>query len=327
MRKASSLLFLLLFAAMALLPLFMDHFRIDQFSRILVYIILVVSLDLLVGFTGLVSVGHAAFFGVAVYVAALLADRLDIGNALIALPASVILSALLALVVGLLTLRLRGVYYIMVTLAFTQIVFFILHDSTWTGGSDGILVLSDIRLAIGNWELIDLSNLYERYYFSWGLTVLVVFLLYRLVDSPFGRVLQGIRANERRMQAMGYPVHRYKLTAFVIAGAMSGLAGYLYFTLTSFADPTLTYWLHSAQLLIITALGGAGTLIGPAIGAVVFTLFVDWSSELTDHWKLFLGLIIVIVTLYGRDSVRWLRRNRPVAPAGAASGSASGNVR
>lgn len=303
-RKTTLTMIIVMVLSMLMASLVADHFRIDQLSRILVYIILVVSLDLLVGYTGLVSVGHAAFFGCAVYIAALLADRLSLTNPLLVLPLSVFGAGLLALLIGLLTLRLQGVYYIMATLAFTQIVFYLLHDTKFVGGSDGILVSDDIVLSLMGHPLMNLSNLHQRFYFTLLMAAAVMFGLFLLVGSPFGRVLQGIRENERRMRALGYKVALYKLVAFTLAGMLSGMAGYLYFCLTGFADPTLTNWLHSAQLLIITALGGAGTLVGPALSAVIFTLFVDWSSEITEHWKLYLGLIVVVLTLFGRIFVQ-----------------------
>lgn len=314
-RKTILAMIVIMLLSMLLASLVADNFRIDQLTRILVYVILVVSLDLLVGYTGLVSVGHAAFFGCSVYIAALLADRLSITNPLFVLPMSIFGAGLLAFLIGLLTQRLQGVYYIMATLAFTQIVFYLLHDTKFVGGSDGILVSDDIVFYLMGHSVVNLSNLHHRFYFTLFMTAVVMIGLFFVVGSPFGHVLQGIRQNERRMKALGYKVALYKLAAFTLAGMLSGVAGYLYFCLTGFADPTLTNWLHSAQLLIITALGGAGTLVGPALSAVIFTLFVDWSSEITEHWKLYLGVIVVVLTLFGRLFVRTIA-NRFVSEVG-----------
>lgn len=314
-RKTILAMIVVMLLSMLLASLVADNFRIDQLTRILVYVILVVSLDLLVGYTGLVSVGHAAFFGCSVYIAALLADRLSITNPLFVLPVSIFGAGLLAFLIGLLTQRLQGVYYIMATLAFTQIVFYLLHDTKFVGGSDGILVSDDIVFYLMGHSVVNLSNLHHRFYFTLFMTAVVMIGLFFVVGSPFGHVLQGIRQNERRMKALGYKVALYKLAAFTLAGMLSGVAGYLYFCLTGFADPTLTNWLHSAQLLIITALGGAGTLVGPALSAVIFTLFVDWSSEITEHWKLYLGVIVVVLTLFGRLFVRTIA-NRFVSEVG-----------
>ena len=279
-------------------PLFGSAFRVEQFTRILIYVILAASLDLMVGYTGMVNLGHAAFFSLAAYTGALLADKAGISNALIALPAGLLAAAAASLIAGALTVRLRGIYFIMATLAFTQIVYFLLNDSTWAGGSDGILVSVNMKAEIGGVTLLNLSNSSERFYATLTAATLVLLGLSRLVNSPFGRVLQGIRENDQRMRALGYPVERFKLACFVIGGTLSGLAGYLYFTLTSFTDPTLSYWLHSAQILVMAVLGGTGTLLGPAIGVAFVTLFIDRASELTEHWKLYLGLVVVAATLF-----------------------------
>jgi branched-chain amino acid transport system permease protein len=200
----------------------------------------------------------------------------------------------------------------MATLAFTQIVYFLLNDSTWAGGSDGILVSGALKAEIDGVTLLNLSDPRQRFYVTLATAMLVLLGLSRLVDSPFGRVLQGIRENDQRMRALGYRTGRFKLACFVISGTLSGLAGYLYFTLTSFADPTLTYWLHSAQILVMTVLGGIGTLLGPAIGVAFFTFFIDWASELTEHWKLYLGLAVVSATLFAPGGI-WSGIQRMIA--------------
>jgi branched-chain amino acid transport system permease protein len=293
-------------------PFLGSAFRVDQLTRILIYVILASSLDLMVGYTGMVNLGHAAFFGLAAYTGALLADKAGISNVLIALPASLLVAAIASLIAGALTVRLRGIYFIMATLAFTQIVYFLLNDSTWAGGSDGILVSATVKAEIGGVTLLNLSDPRERFYVTLATATLVLLGLSRVVDSPFGRVLQGIRENDQRMRALGYAVNRFKLACFAVSGTLSGLAGYLYFTLTSFADPTLSYWLHSAQILVMTVLGGIGTLLGPAIGVALFTFFIDWASELTGHWKLYLGLAVVAATLFTPGGV-WNGFQRVIA--------------
>jgi branched-chain amino acid transport system permease protein len=306
-------------------PALGSAFRVEQLTRILIYVILAASLDLMVGYTGMVNLGHAAFFGLAAYTAALLADKAGISNVLIALPASLLVAAAASLLAGVLTVRLRGIYFIMATLAFTQIVYFLLNDSTWAGGSDGILVSVTMKAEIGGVTLLNLSDSRERFYVTLATATLVVLGLSRVVDSPFGRVLQGIRENDQRMRALGYPVSRFKLACFVIGGTLSGLAGYLYFTLTSFADPTLSYWLQSAQILVMTVLGGIGTLLGPAIGVALFTLFIDWASELTEHWKLYLGLAIVVAALFAPGGI-WTGLERMI-PAGLKAGGKISDAR
>jgi branched-chain amino acid transport system permease protein len=300
-------------------PVLGSAFRVEQLTRILIYVILAASLDLMVGYTGMVNLGHAAFFSLAAYTGALLAEKAGISNVLIALPASLLVAAAASLIAGALTSRLRGIYFLMATLAFTQIVYFLLNDSTWAGGSDGILVSATMKAEIGGVTLLNLSDARERFYVTLATATLVLLGLSRLVDSPFGRVLQGIRENNQRMRALGYSVSGFKLVCFVIGGTLSGLAGYLYFTLTGFADPTLSYWLHSAQILVMTVLGGIGTLLGPAIGVAFFTLFIDWASELTEHWRLYLGLVVVVATLFAPGGI-WSGFERMIA-AGLKAGA------
>lgn len=303
MKPPAILSFAVLGLALLLVPLSGSEFYVSQFTRILVYAIFAMSLDLLIGYTGLVSLGHAAFFGFAAYSAALLADKFGIGNVLIGLPVSLLVAAIASAIIGVLSLRASGVYFIMVTLAFAQMLYFVVNENDFFGGTNGILVFVELKAQVGNLVLLDIGKPLQRYYFTLVIAGLVLFGLHQLVRSPFGKVIQGIRSNERRMRALGYSVGRYKLLCFVIAGTIGGLAGYLYFALTSFVDPTLIDWLQSAQLLMIVILGGLGTLIGPALGALVFILFIDQAASLTEHWKLYLGVVVIAVTLFARGGL------------------------
>jgi branched-chain amino acid transport system permease protein len=278
-------------------PVFAGPFYTTQGTRILVYAIFGMSLDLLVGYAGLVSLGHAAFFGIAAYTTAMLAQKAGILSVWLILPASLAAAAIAALVIGAFSLRASGVYFIMVTLAFAQVVFFVVHDMRVFGGSDGILLDQAPRLELFGNQRLDLGNKAQRFYAALGLAALVFLGLGRLTESLFGRVLAGIKSNERRMRALGFPVFRYKLVAFVIAGTLAGLAGFLNVCLTSQADPSIVDWLHSAQLLVMVILGGLGTLYGAAIGAFVLIVFIDQVSELTTHWKLAVGVMVVAITL------------------------------
>jgi branched-chain amino acid transport system permease protein len=290
-------------AALAAIPLLDQPFLVAQFTRIVIYAIFAMSLDLLVGYCGLVSLGHAAFFGVAAYATAMLADKAGVDNVLVSLPVSLIAAAIASAVIALLTLRTRGIYFIMATLAFAQVLFFVVHDNPYFGGSDGLLLLAPLRLAIGDFTLLDLSDPVIRYYACLAIGVLVLIGLQVLVGSPFGRVIQGIRSNEQRMRALGYPVERYKFTCFVIGGTLAGLAGHLYVLLTGLADPSILDWLHSAQLLMMVIIGGIGTLVGGAVGAFVMILFIDQASEITEHWKILVGALVIAITLLARGGV------------------------
>ena len=293
-------------AVMSALPLFDSAYLITHSTRILIYAIMAMSLDLLVGYCGLVSLGHAAFFGLSAYTAAMLSARAGISNVLIGLPLSLLSAAAGALIIGVLTLRTDGIYFIMATLAFAQMLFFLANDSDFFGGSDGLLLLNHFRASIGNVVLFDLSEPTTRYYVVLAAAFATCIGLALMVRSPFGRVLQGIKSNTQRMRALGYPVERYKLACFVIGGTLSGLAGYLYVVLTSLADPSILNWTQSAEVLMMVLLGGMGTLIGPAAGAFVLIELVDQSSALTEHWKLIVGVVVILATLFARGGLAGL---------------------
>jgi branched-chain amino acid transport system permease protein len=303
MRPVSLMALIVALIALAAIPLLDKPFLISQFTRIVIYAIFAMSLDLLVGYCGMVSLGHAAFFGVAAYATALLAERAGVENVLISLPLSLVAAAVAAAVIGLLTLRTRGVYFIMATLAFAQVLFFVVHDNPYFGGSDGLLLLARFKLSLGGVTLLDLSNAVTRYYACLVIGLAVLIGLWVLVQSPFGRVIQGIKSNEQRMRALGYPVERYKFVCFVIGGTLAGLAGHLYVLLTGLADPSILDWLHSAQLLMMVIVGGIGTLVGGAIGAFVMILFIDQASEYTEHWKLLVGALVIAITLLARGGI------------------------
>ena len=299
---------IVLAGVLSMLPFLHSAYLITHTTRILIYTILAMSLDLLVGYCGLVSLGHAAFFGISAYTAAMLAAHAGIGNVLIALPLSLLSAAAGALVIGLFTLRTSGIYFIMATLAFGQMLFFLANDSDVFGGSDGLLLLNHLRASIGSIVLFDLSQPVTCFYTALIAAVATMIGLSLLVRSPFGRILQGIKSNEQRMRALGYPVERYKLGCFVIGGTLSGLAGYLYLMLTSLADPSILDWTHSTEMLLMVILGGLGTLIGPAAGALVLIELIDQSSAWTEHWKLIVGILVIVMTLFARGGLAGLFR-------------------
>ena len=263
--------------------------------------IFAMSLDLLLGVTGLVSLGHAAFFGLAGYVLAFLTPA-DVGVSLWwSLPAAMATSALGALVIGFFVVRTHGIYFIMVTMAFAQMVFYLFFDNKALGGSDGIYVnfKPDARV-------FDLENKLVFYYFTLALLVAVYAFLRRLLWSPFGRVLAGIRINEHRMRAMGYGTFGYKLAAFTLAGALAGLAGYLWGARTGFVNPELMGFQMSAHAIMMVILGGMGNFAGAIAGAFAFEyllhVFKDLptvgSVNLGKHWQLWMGLFIVLLVLF-----------------------------
>src|SRR5574344_1635235 len=295
---ASLIVKLIALAAIACVPLSGESFYIEIIAKVLIMAIFAMSLDLLVGCTGLVSFGHAAYFGIAAYAAALLTVRYETANLWLALPVSVAASALAALLIGLFVLRTKGIYFIMVTMAFAQMAYFIFHDTPLGGGSDGMYLNTKPSAAIFGWEPFDLSNEVHLFYFILATLVLVYLFLGRVLQSPFGRVLVGIKSNEHRMQSLGYFTFRYKLGVFTLAGALGGLAGFLYTVLFGFVTPELLSWHESGNVLLMVILGGMGNLVGAIAGAFAFEARREVFADLTKYWQLLMGGVIVAVVLF-----------------------------
>jgi branched-chain amino acid transport system permease protein len=271
------------------------------------------SLDLLQGITGLVSLGHAAFFGVAGYVLAFLSPADAGASWLTSLPLAVLASALLALVIGFFVVRTQGIYFIMVTMAFAQMVYFLFFDNKALGGSDGLYV--NVRpAALG----LDFENKQVLYFFTLACLVLTYAFLRRLLWSPFGRTLNGIRLNEHRTQALGYASFSYKLTAFTLAGALAGLAGYLWAAQSGYVNPELMGFHMSAHAIMMVILGGMGNVAGALIGAFGFELFLHFFKDLPKvgefdlgkHWQLWMGSLIVLVVVVAPQGLMGMLRPR-----------------
>lgn len=299
MNTHASLIFkLIALAVIACVPLSGESFYIEIIGKVLVMAIFAMSLDLLVGFTGLVSFGHAAYFGIAAYAVALFMAKFESMSLWLVLPASVALSALAAFLIGLFVLRTKGIYFIMVTLAFAQMAYFVFHDTPLGGGSDGMYLNTKPSAAIFGWEPFELSNEVHLFYFILATLVLVYLFLGRVLQSPFGRVLVGIKSNEHRMQSLGYFTFRYKLGAFTLAGALGGLAGFLYTVLFGFVTPELLSWHESGNVLLMVILGGMGNLVGAIAGAFAFEAMREVFADLTKYWQLLMGGVIVAVVLF-----------------------------
>ena len=290
----------------------MGNYVSDFVVKVMILSIFALSLELLVGMTGLVSLGHAAFYGIGAYVT-VLASGSEGGNLALLLPAAMGAAALYALFVGALSLRTRGVYFIMVTLAFAQMAFFVFHDTKVGGGSDGIYMY--VRPAIGK---LDMENRMVLFYVVLASLVFTYGLLALVRRSRFGAALAGIRVNEQRMRAAGFPVYGYKLAAFVLAGALAGLAGFLLASRDGVVNPELMAWHNSGEVLLMVILGGLGHLRGAVIGAIAFTLLKEIFSThavmgpLADHWQLTLGIaIIVFVALLPKGLIGLVKRLSP----------------
>jgi branched-chain amino acid transport system permease protein len=283
--------------ALLLFPLSDSVYYTQLFTKIMILSIFAMSLDLLVGYTGLVSLGHAAFFGLAGYVLALMSPQYEAANLLATLPAALAASALAALAIGLLVLRTSGIYFIMVTLAFAQMLYYLFHDTKLGGGSDGIYIYVKPALSIVGWVPFSLESKVVFYYFTLALMLAVFALLRTILRSTFGRALQGIKANEHRMRSLGFPTFRYKLAGFVLAGTLAGLSGYLAAMQFGFVNPEILSWHQSGNVLMMVILGGMGSLAGPVLGAFAFILLQDLFESLTSHWQLLMGGFIVLVVL------------------------------
>jgi len=289
-------------ALIALLPVYCaltgNYFLMSLFTRILILAMAAVSLNLIMGFGGMVSFGHAAYLGIGGYVVGILAKE-GIGAGLIQWPLALAVSGLFALGVGALSLRTRGVYFIMITLAFTQMIYYVAIGLDRYGGDDGLTIYR--RSSFG--DTIDLSNRMQFYYLCLGLLLAVVYLVWRIVNSRFGLVIQGARSNDRRMRAIGFPTFRYRLVCFVISGAICGLAGVLLANHTAFISPAIMHWTRSGDLIVMAVLGGMGSVIGPVIGAVAFLVLEEGLSRLTEYWPIILGPMILLVVLYARGGI------------------------
>jgi len=269
------------------------EFYLGFASRIMIYAIAASSLNLILGYGGMVSFGHAAFLGAGAYAVGILMAE-GVPSAWIAWPAAVALAALLALVIGAISLRTRGVYFIMITLAFAQMMYYVFISMKAYGGEDGLNLATRSEVGLG----LSLADDVTFYYAVLALLAATLYGLHRLVHARFGRVVEAIRENETRMEAVGFPTYRYKLACFVIAGAVCGLAGALLANQGSFVSPRLLDWAQSGSLMIMVILGGIGRLYGGAIGAVVLLVLEEVLPAYTIYWQLPVGVVLLAIVLF-----------------------------
>ncbi len=270
-----------------------DPFVTTLFTRVLIMALAALSLNLIMGFGGMVSFGHAAYLGIGGYAVGILAKE-GIGSGFVQWPVAIAASALYALVVGALSLRTRGVYFIMITLAFAQMIYYVVIGLDRYGGDDGLTIQH--RSSFGG--LVDLNNNTFFYYLCFALLLASIYLVWRIVNSRFGLVIRGARSNDRRMRAIGFPTFRYRLVCFVIAGAMCGLAGALLANQTNFISPAMMHWTRSGDLMVMAVLGGMHAMFGPLVGAMTFLLLEEALSRFTEYPNLVLGPLLLLVALY-----------------------------
>jgi len=287
-------------------------FYISFATRILIYAMAAASLNLVLGYGGMVSFGHAAFFGAGAYIVGILAVE-GITSVWLVWPAAIAVAAFAALVIGAISLRTRGVYFIMITLAFAQMMYYIFISMKAYGGDDGLPLAARSTPGFG----VSLSNDFVWYYLVLALLAAVLYLLHRLVHARFGRVIEAIRENETRATAIGYPVYRYKLVCFVISGAIAGLAGALIANQTSYVGPALLHWVQSGTLMVMVILGGVGRFWGGPVGAAVLLLLEELFSgspllgPFALHWQLPVGAILLAVVLFAPRGIAGAFAKKP----------------
>jgi branched-chain amino acid transport system permease protein len=275
-----------------------NFFMLSLFTRVVILAMAATSLNLILGYGGMVSFGHAVYLGVGAYSIGILAHE-GVYSGWLQWPLAIAVSAVVALVIGLLSLRTRGVYFIMITLAFAQMIYYVAVALDRYGGDDGFTVYR--RSQFGAW--LDFSNKALFYYVCVAFLLGTVYLVYRLVNSRFGFVIQGARSNDRRMRAIGFPTFRYKLVCFVIAGTICGIAGALLANHTDFVSPAMMHWTRSGDLIVMVVLGGMGSIFGPLIGAFVFLALEELLSTITEYWQILLGPLLLLVVLYARGGI------------------------
>lgn len=289
-----------------------ESYLISSMSRVLIFAMAAVSLDLIVGYGAMVSFGHAAFIGLGAYTAAILSHHFNEGiplfstpfefvgsnELLVIIPFAMLVAAVVALVTGAISLRTKGIHFIMITLAFAQMLYYLFISLDYYGGEDGLIMLGRNQL-----PGVDLSNDTSFYYLCLAVLAGYLYLSLRLVNSRFGRVIQGSRINSQRMQALGYDTYRYRLVAYIIAATGAAVAGALLANKTEYVDPGLFSWHLSGELLVMIILGGLGSLYGAVIGAILFLFMEQFLSAYTEHWMLVLGPFLILVVVYARHGV------------------------
>ncbi len=301
LNKTKITVLIAMFAALSVLPPIFEAidepFYLALASRIMIFAIAAISLDLILGYGGMISFGHAAYIGLGAYAVAIL-NFYEIENGYLHLIVAIVGSGVVAAIIGAISLRTGGLYFIMITLAFTQMLYFLGISLEEYGGDDGI---NTFRSSFGEW--VDMNDNTTLYYFILLLLGLCTLVAWRLVNSRFGMVIRGAHSNEARMQAIGYPVFRYRLVSFVISGAMCGVAGFALANLTEFVTPDFMRWQRSGEIMIMVLLGGMGSLFGSILGAAAYLLLEDVLAGLTQHWWIIFGPLLLIIILFAKEGL------------------------
>lgn len=283
-------------------PVIGETFYVTVFARIMIWGIAAVSLNLIMGYGGLISFGHAVYLGIGGYTVGILTFH-GVTNAWIQWPLAIGLSGLIALVFGAISLRTKGVYFIMITLALAQMIFFLSVSAERYGSDDGLNILARSDFGVSFFSLEDKMTMY---YTIFAFLVASVLVSWRLVNSRFGNIMRAAKSNDARVQSIGVATYRYRLTAFVIAGVMCGIAGLLQANLERFVSPDMMNWPRSGELIFMVVLGGMSTLFGPVTGAFVFLMLSEILAGWTHHWHIIFGPFLVLVVLFARGGIAGL---------------------
>jgi branched-chain amino acid transport system permease protein len=292
-----------------------DRFVLTLFTRIVIMAMAATSLNLILGYGGMMSFGHAAYLGIGGYAVGMLAHE-GVFSGFVQWPVALAASALFALVIGALSLRTRGVYFIMITLAFAQMAYYLVSGLARYGGDDGLTIYKRSEFIAP----LNLSNKIQFYYLCLALLFATIYLIWRLTNSRFGMAVQGARSNETRMRAIGFPTYRYRLACFVIAGTIGGLSGALLANHGDFVSPAMMYWTRSGDLIIMVVLGGMATSFGPLIGAMALLLLEEFlplvikfvgtpffgaaaAGRGSEYWMIILGPLLLLVVLFARGGI------------------------
>ena len=296
----------LLLAILALAPFILEWanqpFYLDLLSRALILGIAAISLNLILGFGGMISLGHAAYIGIGAYCVGI-PSYYDYYNGWLHLALALSVSAIFALITGAISLRTKGVYFIMITMAFSQMGYFTFLSMEEYGADDGLVIYS--RSEFPEWMSMDGGA--SLYYWIFAVLLLSLFFTHRLVNARFGRVIVGSRFNEQRMRALGFDTYRYRLTCYVISAMMCSVAGMLFGNFAGFISPDIMGWARSGELIFMVIIGGVATLFGPLVGTIVFVLLEEFLSAITVYWHLIFGVMLVALVLFGKGGIHgWL---------------------
>ena len=293
----------LVIGACAIVPLaatvFEEPYYINLFARLMIWAIAAISLNLILGYGGMISFGHALYLGIGAYVVGICAYY-DINSAFIQISTAIGVGVLVSLIFGGISLRTRGVYFIMITMALTQMVYFLTISIEKFGSDDGLIIYD--RSDFGT-DLLNLDNPFHRYYLIFAVMIACLYFSHRLIQSRFGYVIRGAKSNETRMEVLGFSTFRYRLVCFIIAGVMCTLAGVLSANVEKYVSPDVMHWTRSGELIFMVVLGGMASILGPLTGALVFWLLSEVLSRITEHWHIIFGPFLILVVLLSPEEL------------------------